>query len=154
MGLDDDLLGLQRALASIEHGASALPWAPERPWRTRTHLGVTDGRVALDLHDLSVRLALDAVGRALEVELSTGGLVLITGRGKHAGGRSTLRDAVLAELEGRARRGDLTFHPSSPGRITVVVDAARSRASRPGLGPLFWLVVALGVAGLLAALFG
>lgn len=35
----------------------------------------------------------------------------------------------------------------------MVVDPERARASRPGLGLLFWLVVALGIAGLLAALF-
>lgn len=101
MGLDDDLLGLQRALASIEARAVDLPWARERPWRARTHLDVADGRVALDLHDLSVRLALDALGLALALELGTGALVLITGRGNHTGGRSTLRDAVLAELDVR-----------------------------------------------------
>jgi len=115
---------------------------------------VADGRVALDLHDLSVRLALDAVDLALGTDLQTGGLVLITGRGKHSGGRSTLRDAVLAELDLRAKRGELSFHPTGPGRITIVVDVERARASRPGLGLLFWLVVALGIAGLLAAVFG
>jgi hypothetical protein len=134
----------------VEERARTLDWAAERPWTRRTHLGASDGLPLIDLHDLSVRLALDAVNAALALDLGTGGLVLVTGRGRHGGGRSPLRDAVQQALSARG----LQVAPRGPGRLEVVVSPDRAKGARPGLGLLFWLVVALAVAGLLAAVFG
>lgn len=146
--LDADLRRLREILVATENDAADLPWAQERPWRADTHLGTADGLPAVDLHDLSVRLALDTVARVLGGDLQTGGVVWITGRGRRSGGVSPLRRAVLGLLE--AREG-VVVRPRGPARIEVIVDPDRARRARPGLGVLFWLVVALAVLGLIAA---
>ncbi|MBN2800198.1 MAG: hypothetical protein JXX28_13750 [Deltaproteobacteria bacterium] len=134
---------LRRALLPIEQRAAELPWAHERRWRAQTHAWVEGGVTVLDLHDLSVKLGLEAVDLALTVEHAAGGLTLITGRGKHSGGRSPLREAVLTHL---AEQG-VPHYAARPGRVEVVWDeGARSRA-RGGLGCLFWLTVAALIAG-------
>lgn len=135
-------------LGSIEDRAAGLPWAAERPWRRATHLGWDGGLPAVDLHDLSVRLALEVVRQLLEHPPPQGGWVVITGRGRHTGGRSRLRDAVEARLAEEAAAGALRFYPQGPGRFTVVYDEEAVRAARPGMGLLFWLFVALLLAGL------
>jgi len=143
MAVDQDLVTLQEALQHVAIAAEHLPWAGERAWTPRTHLGATRGLPVIDLHDLSVRLALDTLESAIELDLSTGGLVLITGRGNHTGGRSKLRDAVMHALRERAESGQLVFHPLGPGRVEVVLDSERRSRARPGMGLLFWLFVAL-----------
>lgn len=143
-----DRHALSVTLAPVEEAARSLPWSAQKPWRCTSHLGVSDGRVLIDLHDLSVGLALDVVERVVEAQPTTGAVVLITGRGKHTGGRSKLREAVLADLQ---RRG-LRFVPRGPGRVELILDGERARRSAPGLGLLFWLMVALLLLAMVATL--
>ncbi len=147
MSLHADLLTLRNNLEAVERRATSLPWSARRPWRCTTHLGVAGGLPTVDLHDLSVPLALDAVERIVALDLNCGGVVLITGRGRHTGGRSRLRDAVLSRLHQRG----IPATPRGPGRVEVVLDPRRLHAARPGMGLLFWalvalLVVAMGIA--------
>ena len=154
MSLDNDLSALVKALAPVKTQAARLPWAKERRWTPKTHLGRANGLPVIDLHDLSVRLALEVIAIAQGLSLSTGGYILITGRGRHTGGHSKLRKAVLADLEERVDAEGLTFKPLDPGRIEVVCSAERVKSARPGMGLLFWLFVALLIAGILASIFG
>lgn len=140
-------------LASVETRSRDLPWAGDRPWSVRTHLGESNGLPLIDLHDLSVALALAVVDVCVEHPPSEGGVVLITGRGKHTGGRSKLRDAVQGRLSPLQEDGDLRFSPVGPGRFEVVFDPEAVRKARPGLGVLFWLFVALLALGIAAAIY-
>ncbi|MEZ4317360.1 MAG: Smr/MutS family protein [Myxococcota bacterium] len=143
MPLNDDLHRLAAELESVAEGARALPWAATRPWSPRTHLSSENGLPLVDLHDLSVRLALDAVRRTLDAELDTGGCTFMTGRGKHTGGHSRLRAAVEGELLQRQSAGACRVRPVGPARFEVVLSEDRVRTARPGMGLLFWLFVAL-----------
>ena len=129
-----------------------MPWAKERRWCTTSHVGHQGKRPVIDLHDLSVRLALDVVA-ILEAEassLESGCVILITGRGRHTGGRSVLRDAVLARLAKNETTLGWRTVPEGPGRVRIEMDDARARASAPGLGALFWGFIALLVGAILA----
>jgi hypothetical protein len=108
---------------------------------------VANGLPCVDLHGLSVRLGLQVVQTVSAGALQTGGAVLITGRGNHTGGRSKLREAVLAHLD----EHQIPFRPLGPGRVELILDAERVRAARPGMGLLFWLFVLLLLAGVVAA---
>ncbi len=141
--LTQDLSTLGAVLGPVEQKAKQLPWAGERPWTRSTHLGSTNGLPTVDLHSLSVRLALEVVHAVLESDLECGGAVLITGRGRHTGGHSKLKNAVLAELERHQSTGRIAVRPLGPGRTEVIVDEARVRQSRPGMGLLFWLLMGL-----------
>lgn len=152
MSLTTDLQSLERLLAPVAEQSRALPWAKERAWRPSTHLSASNGLPAIDLHDLSVRLALDALRIAIDADLGTGGFVLVTGRGRHTGGHSKLRDAVLDALTERRDRGELAFRPLGPGRVEVVMAEDRVKAARPGLGLVFWLLVALVALAVIAAI--
>jgi DNA-nicking Smr family endonuclease len=149
-----DAQRLRDALGEVEQRAGSLPWARERRWRASTHLGVVGDAVGVDLHDLSVKLALEAVDRVAELapELGCASVVVVTGRGARAGGVSPLRDAVRARLAERAAEHGWRVVPEGAGRVRLVVDPRR--AGHGGLGPLFWLVVALLACGLLAAAWG
>lgn len=149
---DADVDRLRTALAAVEQRAGSLPWAAERRWRTATHVGRLEGVPAVDLHDLSVALAVRATDAALEVELDAGEVLLVTGRGRGSGGVSPLRDAVRGRCAEIAAGRGWRVVPEGPGRVRVVVDPAR--ASRRGMGLLFWLLVALLAAGVLALLLG
>lgn len=148
MSVQADLHGLSEALAPVEVAARSLPWSAQDPWRCTSHLGVSGGRPLIDLHGLSVRLALQVVACVVDTPVRTGAVVLITGRGNHTGGRSKLRDAVLNDLRERG----LPFSPRGPGRVEVILDAGRARRSSPGLGLLFWLMVALLILAVIATI--
>jgi hypothetical protein len=150
MSLHGDLEELTRRLQTIAERAKGLPWAGERAWTPRTHLSTINGLPGIDLHDLSVRLAREAIDQALEADLECGGFVVVTGRGRHTGGHSKLRTAVLAELEIRQQREELVARPLGPARIEVIVSEERVRAARPGMGLLFWLFAALLLAAVVA----
>ena len=130
-------------MGPVEAEARRLPWAAERLWTVGSHLGTSNGLPLLDFHALSVRLALNALEVACDTDLATGGVVVITGRGRHTGGHSKLRTAVMAWLDERQESGDLAWRVLDPGRLEVVFDQERVRGARPGMGVLFWLFVAL-----------
>lgn len=158
MRTPDDLTLVRDRLVAVEPLADKLPWAKERPWRVRTHVGLGgDGVVTIDLHDLSVPSALEAVQRAIATPLASGGLVLVTGRGRHSGGVSKLRRAVHQALIERAEAGELAVAERGPGRLLIIWDHA-AIARQSGLGWVVWLVFALLLGGLALtvwrALFG
>lgn len=139
MTAQDDVQLLARNLGPVETQAASLPWSAQSPWHCTTHLGISDGLPLIDLHGLSVRLGLEVVEIVLAADLATGGVLLVTGRGRHSGGRSRLREAVIGKLEDN----EVPFVLPSPGRVRVVLDETRYRRSRPGMGLLFWLFVVL-----------
>ncbi len=104
----------------------------------------------VDLHDLSLRLGV-AVVDTLEVlgpELQCGEIRLITGRGRHTGGVSRLRDAVFGALRDVAGRKGWEVRQDGPGRLHLVLDPELVAARRTS--PLVWLLVAVLTAGLYA----
>ncbi|MCA9567964.1 MAG: Smr/MutS family protein [Myxococcales bacterium] len=148
MTVHRDLQTLAAALAPVEREAASLPWSAQDPWRSTTHLGIADGLPLVDLHGLSVRLGLAAVDAALAADLASGAVILVTGRGRHTGGHSKLRTAVLAHLE---EQDGVRVVPRGAARVEVVLDEDRARKARAGMGLLFWLFVALLLLGLVAA---
>ena len=121
--------------SSIEERARDLPWGDERPWRASTHLNVEHGLLFIDLHDLSVRLALDAVG--LSATDPPAAIGFITGRGKHnPDGQSPLREAVLDRLDAicDANPG-WTWRSMGPGSCVLITDAGRAPAYATGALP-------------------
>lgn len=135
------------ALGDVEQRSRDLPWAKTQPWRRETHLWVEADLPVVDLHDLSVRLAVRAVDAVTEVSLDVGAVVFITGRGNHSGGVSRLRRAVLQRLQEQR----FPVQIEGPGRLWQVRDRSKI-ASRP-MGLLFWLMVGLLGLGILLRLY-
>ena len=138
---------LTERLGPIEEAAKGMPWAKERCWTTSTHLWRERGLLTVDLHDLSVALAV-RVAEAIEEGGRHGDLVavkLITGRGRHnPEGRSPLRAAVAEYLARSCENGLGRFRPAGPGGLIWVFDPGRApRAATGGLGWLFWLAAGL-----------
>jgi hypothetical protein len=141
----DDLRSLRRRLSSFEAAAARLPWSAERPWRTESHLWWEGSLLVVDLHDLSVKLALAVVGASLATELQTDQICFITGVGKHSRGPSPLRQAVLSLVQDFAEERGSTVHIPRGGRVIVPLSAPR------GIGWGLWLLWGiLGAAALVA----
>ena len=132
---------LAQALATVRQKSKSLPWAKKQPWTPTTHIWIDKGLPTIDLHDLSVRLALEVTAVVEETgpELDSGALCLITGRGSHTGGRSRLRDNVAAALRQQCETHGWECWPSGPGRWMLVIDRERAPAGIRGkLGLMFW----------------
>ena len=127
----------------IEVAARSLEWNAERPWTVRSHTWTEKGVPFVDLHDLSIRLALEAAEIALDMDLASVGF--ITGRGRHTiDGRSRLREAVHARLAERCQEEGWSFRVLGPGRCVVVLDAARAPSYATGALPWWaWLIIAV-----------
>jgi hypothetical protein len=136
-----DPAALAAALAAVERDARGLPWAANRPWRVASHVATEGPWLVVDLHDLSVALALRVLG-ALDAG-DVGAARLVTGSGRHTGGRSKLRDAVIAAARERGWR----VSPVGPARLEVVRDPARHPFGG-GVPLAVWLVLALVLASL------
>lgn len=136
-----DPKAFETALRAIEADATRLPWAKERAWRTATHTRMEGPWIVVDLHDLSVPLA-RRVLQAVEAA-DVGALRLITGRGRHTGGRSKLRDAVIAD----ARERGWHVTEIGPGRVEIVRDPDRHPIGG-GVPIAVWAVLALVALGL------
>lgn len=150
MTVQHDVHHLIGTLHGVEVDARSLPWSAQRPWRCSRAISVANGLVCVDLHGLSVRLGRRVVEEALSADLSAGGFVVITGRGRHSGGHSRLRAAIEQQLS----EAGVSFTPQGPGRFEVQLDRDRVRAARPGMGMLFWLLVALVLVGIAVSIFG
>jgi hypothetical protein len=150
----DDIQRLRNALGTVEQEAKALPWANDRGWRAASHVWIEHGAPTIDLHDLNVKLANQAVDAVIDVAPScdSGGFVFVTGRGRHSlGGRSDLSDSVASTLDRHARAAGWAWHPSRAGRLVLVTDARRAPAIATGALPLPIVVGA--IAFLLLALY-
>jgi len=141
-----DVEQLRRSLASVERGATDLPWAKERPWRAETHVWVEGGLPVVDLHDLGTKLADKAVRRAAAVsaDLQAGAVCFVTGRGRRSIGPGVVRRVTEEALRAHCAERGCYYRPAGPGRLVLVVDPSRAPVSATGrLGIGFWLVVAL-----------
>ena len=118
----------------IEEAARTLQWNDERPWRVQSHTWTDKGVPFVDLHDLSIRLALDAVDIGVELKLPCIGF--ITGRGRHTiDGHSRLREAVHGHLNELAIENAWSWRVLSPGRCVLVLDPSRSPTYATGALP-------------------
>ena len=138
--LSDDVTTLRALLTDVTEGARTLPWARQRPWRPETHVGYEGEIPTLDLHDLNVRWGLAAVAVLDDAELSCGEVRVITGRGRHTGGVSKLRQAVSGKLVAVAERRGWRVYPEGPGALRVVIDPTRVARRPPSLMVVFFVV--------------
>lgn len=154
---EDDRQRLVAALAEVEQQARELPWAKERPWRAAEQVRYVESVPTVDLHGLSVRLGELAASSVLDEvpRLDARAAMFITGRGRHTGGISPLKETVNRLAVATAREKGWAASPRGPGRMLVVADAKRAPSAASGRLPIgFWLVVALVLAGLAFAFFG
>ena len=151
-----DLARLATALAKTERDAQRLPWAGKHPWRAAVQVRSVEGVPAVDLHGLSIPLGEQAAWAAIGElgALQAGAVMFITGRGRHTGGISKLKEAVNLLVITEAREQGWSVSPRGPGRILVVADASRAPSAATGRLPLgFWAVVVLAILGAIAAVW-
>ncbi|HJN75839.1 MAG TPA: hypothetical protein QGF58_18055 [Myxococcota bacterium] len=146
-----DVLRLREALARTEEEARSLSWNKERPWKPETHIWEEGYVGVVDLHDLSIKLALSVVATAAEVPLETGAVHFITGRGRHnIDGRSRLREAVTEALLELSEQHHWGLREPRGGRITLITNA--ELAPPAASGGLDWWVWALSAGFLILAI--
>ena len=122
-----DLVRVRKVLEPIEDSARDLRWAEERPWRTESHVWDDLGMVTVDLHDLNAGLTkkvLAAVAESAE-ELAQGGIVFVTGQGRHSIGLPVLRQVVAGSLGRFERDRGWRQRDVGPGRVLLVVNEER-----------------------------
>ena len=95
-----DIDRLSDSLQSVEEEACSLRWAKERPWRRDTHLWLETGMMVVDLHDLNASLSKRVLSAVAEIgeSLECGGVLFVTGRGRHSVGTPVLRQVVSGKL--------------------------------------------------------
>jgi hypothetical protein len=87
-------------------------------------------------------------------ELDAAALQFITGRGRHTGGISRLKEAVNLVVLAAARENGWTASPRGPGRILVVADSSRAPTAATGGFPIyFWLFIAFVAFAIAAILY-
>ena len=154
---DDDVI-LRRTLSHIQEGARSLRWADERPWRVDGHIWLEHDLPVIDLHDLNVRLAREAVRAAAAAadQLRCGALCFVTGRGRHSMGPPALRGMVAAELRRACKKNpSWDQRAGHAGRWMLITDPSRApRVATGQLGLVFWLGVVLFSALAIWALVG
>lgn len=142
-----DVTRLRGQLGGIAARARTLSWNDERPWRPDTHIWGEAGTPTVDLHDLSVRIAVECVqGTLAQAEqLKSGAVVFVTGRGSHSiGGQSPLKEAVTQTLLDAAEEQGWRLRSGAPGRLVLVLDEAAANAQASGrLGPVAWAAILL-----------
>ncbi|MFT5583642.1 MAG: hypothetical protein ACI9VR_001222 [Cognaticolwellia sp.] len=142
-----DVTHLRGQLGGIATRARTLAWNDERPWRPDTHVWGESGTPTVDLHDLSVRIAVECVQATVDQVgiLESGAVVFVTGRGSHSiGGQSPLKEAVTQTLLDAAQDNDWRLRSGAPGRLVLVVDETAANAQASGrLGPVAWAAILL-----------
>lgn len=142
-----DVTHLRGRLGGIAVRARTLSWNAERPWRPDTHVWGEAGSPTVDLHDLSVRIAVECVEQTLAERgaLRAGAIVFVTGRGTHSiGGKSPLKQAVTETLMDAAADQGWRLRPGAPGRVVLVLDESAASAQASGrLGPVAWAAILL-----------
>lgn len=121
-----DLVGMRRRLQPVEEEASTLPWLREPddapwatplqdPWTVDGALGVEAGMMSVDLHGLSVALAVDVVRQLLRARLQRPVWRAVVGRGLNSpDGQPVVGPAVRAVLEEEHANWAIAgFHESS-----------------------------------------
>ena len=144
--IEHDIRLLSDALKPIEQDAKGLHWAKERPWKCSSHLWPENGIPVIDLHDLNAKLTKRIIGcvRSETDALQTGGVVFVTGVGRHSVGLPVLRQVVQGSLLRLERDEGWRQRDGGGGRILLVMDEARIpsfwRAQTPWLATLFFVV--------------
>jgi len=154
--MPDDYDRLCSALADVQQRATRLPWAKERPWKTSEQVRQVEGVPTVDLHGLSISLGQQATEAALAAlpSLDAAAVMFITGRGRHTGGISRLKETVNRQVLAAARENGWTASPRGPGRMLVVADPSKAPSAASGRLPVgFWLVVLLIVAAIAAVIY-
>ena len=138
----DDLARVREALTSVETSAQDLRWAEERPWRVQTHVWDDGGMITVDLHDLNASLTKSVISVITEfaTDLQAGGIVFVTGQGRHSIGLPVLRQVVLGTLVRLERSKGWRQRDIGPGRVLLVVNEDRVPA-RYREGTPLWVVV-------------
>ena len=145
-----DLLRVRDALVEVQERAQGLRWAEERPWTAETHVWDDQGMVTIDLHDLNAKLskAVLAAIADLAKELQQGGVVFVTGQGRHSVGVPVLRQVISGSLVRFERERGWRQRDIGRGRILLVVNEeavpGRYREGTP------WWVAAFFVAFMVA----
>ena len=104
------------------------------------------GVVTVDLHDLNASLAKRALKAVIACceQLAGGGVIFITGQGRHSVGLPVLRNIVLGALVRLERDRGWRVRDCGAGRLLLVVDEgripARYRSDMPLWIPLFFTV--------------
>lgn len=130
--VNHDIRTLHDALDGVEKDSKGLRWAKERPWRRSSHIWEENGLAVIDLHDLNAGLtkkivrAVDSVSE----ELKAGGVVFITGVGRHSVGVPVLRRVVSGALMRFEQQKGWRHRDVGGGRLLLVIDEARI--------PKFW----------------
>ena len=137
----DDLTRVREVLVEVEQKARDLRWANERPWRTESHVWDDDGMITIDLHDLNAALtkSIIAVITELATDLKSGGIILVTGQGRHSVGLPVLRQVVVGSLVRLERSHGWRQRDIGPGRVLLVVNEDRVPA-RYREGTPLWVV--------------
>ena len=152
--MSTDITRIVNALTEVEQGAAKLPWAKERPWIAASQVSLVEGVPTVDLHGLSIRLGEQVAQTLLPMvqEFDAAALQFITGRGRHTGGVSRLKEAVNLHVLAAARTNGWTASPRGPGRILVVADASKAPSAATGRFPLFFWAFVLFVLFAVAAI--
>ena len=144
--VEHDIRLLCNALMTIEKDARGLHWAKERPWKCSSHLWPENGIPIIDLHDLNAKLTKQII-RSVQSQadaLQTGGVVFVTGVGRHSVGLPVLRQVVQGSLLRLERDNGWRQRDVGGGRVLLVMDEARIptfwRAQTPWLATLFFVV--------------
>ena len=128
---------LQDDLWEVASKASRLPWAGEKSWTCATHIWEEDiaanSMIVIDLHDLTVKLALDTVKRGLKFmkKHNCGYLCFVTGVGKHSIDGPQIRPNVIELLEELQNKYHVFVNTEIEGRVLVSFDAHISPQTTP-----------------------
>ena len=119
-----DLQSIRQSLVAVEYKAQSLHWAAERPWTAQTHVWVDGGVVTIDLHDLNAALTKAVLRSVVECvpDLASGGLLFVTGRGRHSIGVPVLRQVMVGGLGRLERDRGWRYRDVGSGRVLLVVD--------------------------------
>ena len=138
-----DLERLRTQLAAIEEEAGELPWAHERPWRTRSHVRIERDMVLVDLHNLNARCARRAVREVTKAghDLRCGAVTFVVGVGSHSIGPGVLGDVAAGVSSKHAPKHGWSYHPAGKGALVLVTDPSKAPAQASSdLGPFFWTI--------------
>ena len=149
----DDVQAYRELLRPIEAEARRQPWDAERPWRVATHVHRAGSLPLVDLHDLKAGPARRAVRQILAHPAEAGGVVFVTGRGRHTLGASpVLKKVVEKELRKACQRQpEWLYRPMGPARWMWVSDREKVLGTRGCLSQLasaWWVAVLLGLLAL------
>lgn len=150
MSTDTEII--REALRDVQARAVDLRWAEERPWRVDTHVHEEFGVVTIDLHDLNASLTKQTLRVIIERSegLEGGGVILITGQGRHSVGLPVLRNIVLGTLVRLEHERGWRVRDCGAGRVLLVVDEARIparyRSDMPLWIPAFFTVFGVALA--------